>query len=68
MTKCEVCITGYREERFIRYHLTIEDQLVIVENVPAVVCGNCGETSFAPETVSRLQETVWERPTPVSRR
>jgi hypothetical protein len=31
-----------------------------VENVPARVCLETGERFFAPETVERLQQTVWE--------
>jgi HTH-type transcriptional regulator/antitoxin MqsA len=45
-------------------NLTIDDRLVVVENVPAIVCDHCGEVSFQPEVASRLQKTIWDRKTP----
>ena len=61
--KCEVCTSGNRRPQLIRYHLTVDDRLV-VENVPATVCDNCGEVSFQPEVASRLQKTIWDRKAP----
>lgn len=63
--KCEVCTIGNRSRQLIRYNLAIDDRLVVVENVPAVVCDNCGEISIQPEAAARLQKTIWERKTPV---
>lgn len=65
--KCEVCGVGERRERLIRYSLALEDGFVVVEHVPASVCEHCGETSFAPEVVERLQATIWESRPPVRR-
>ena len=62
--RCEVCSTGNRTLRSIRYNLAIDDRLVVVENVPAVVCDNCGEISIEPEVATQLQKTIWERKTP----
>jgi len=62
--KCEVCTTGNRRQQLIRYHLAIDDRLVVVENVPATVCDNCGDISIRPEVASGLQKTIWERKTP----
>jgi len=63
--KCEVCGTGERREKLIRYSLDMEDRLVVVEHVPASVCDHCGETSLSPEVVERLQHTVWQSGPPV---
>jgi HTH-type transcriptional regulator / antitoxin MqsA len=62
--KCEVCTIGNRRQQLIRYNLAIDDRLVVVENVPAAVCDNCGEISIQPEVASQLQKTIWERKTP----
>ena len=62
--KCDVCTIGNRRPQLIRHNLTIDDRLVVVENVPAIVCDNCGEISIAPEVASGLQKTVWDRKTP----
>jgi len=32
--------------------------------VPARVCSQCGERLYSPETVERLQKTVWEKKRP----
>jgi YgiT-type zinc finger domain-containing protein len=51
--KCEVCGTGERREKLIRYSLDMEDRLVVVEHVPASVCDHCGETTLSPERLRR---------------
>ena len=61
---CEVCTIGNRRLQLIRYKLSIDDRLVVVENVPATVCDNCGETSVEPKVATQLQKTIWERKTP----
>lgn len=63
--KCEVCGTGERREKLIRYSLDMEDRLVVVEHVPASVCDHCGETTLSPEVVERLQHTIWQSRLPV---
>ena len=52
-------------ERTVTYTLQKDDTFLIVENVPARVCLETGEELFAPETVERLQQTIWSRRTPV---
>lgn len=51
-------------ERFVTYTIEIDGRIVIVENVPARIDEETGERFFAPETVERLQEIVWNRRTP----
>lgn len=48
----------YQEQR-ITYTLEVDGQLVVVENVPARINVETGEQLFGPETVDRLQQTVW---------
>lgn len=62
--KCEVCGTGEREDKLIRYSLSLGDRFVVVEHVPAMVCNRCGETTLTPEVVERLQKTVSTTRTP----
>ena len=62
--KCEVCTIGNRTDRLIRYSLDLGSKIVVVENVPASVCDNCGEVSFSPEIACRLQQTVREGKAP----
>lgn len=47
------------------YTLEMDGKFYIVEHVPARVCLETGEQFFSPETVERLQKTIWERKNPV---
>lgn len=48
----------------VTYTLEVEGKFVIIENVPARVCEETGEQFFAPETVERLQQTIWGQKKP----
>ena len=52
------------KETRVTYTLEIDDKFIIIENVPARVSEETGEQFFSPETVERLQGTIWghERP------
>ena len=58
-----------RPEKFmqqnITYVLETEGKLIVIENVPARVSEETGEQFFSPETVERLQQTVWNEKRPV---
>jgi YgiT-type zinc finger domain-containing protein len=51
-------------ERKVTYTIEIDGKFVIIENVPARVSLETGERLFSPETVERLQQTVWEEREP----
>ena len=51
-------------EKRVTYTIELEGRFIIVENVPARVCVETGERLFAPDTVERLQQTVWEQRKP----
>jgi len=63
---CELC-GGPVEEKRVTYTLFYENHWVIVENVPALVCRQCGEKSFKPETVEHLQQVLWSKQAPVKK-
>ncbi len=48
----------------VTYTLELKGQFMIVEHVPARVSLRTGERFFSPETVERLQKTIWEQRTP----
>ena len=60
---CALC-KGAVEERLIRYVQEFEGRLVIIENVPAEVCTQCGERFVGPEVAKKIQRLVWEQPCP----
>ena len=55
---------GDRQQRLIRYNVSLGDQLVVIDHVPAEVCQHCGEISFRPDVVDRLQQTAWQQRPP----
>lgn len=58
MMKCDLC-GGKVSHQSTSYTLLYEGHWIIVENVPADVCQQCGEKLFAPETVEHLQKIIW---------
>ena len=44
--------------------LMLEDEVVVLGNVPARVNTETGERLFSPETVERIQQLLWKRPAP----
>lgn len=51
-------------EQLVTYTVEVDGKIFVVENVPARVNEETGERFFAPETVERLQQMVWEGRTP----
>ena len=60
MNKCEETFVEQR----VTYALEVNGKFIIIENVPARVCLETGEQFFTPETVERLQQTIWEERKP----
>jgi YgiT-type zinc finger domain-containing protein len=60
---CDIC-GGIRERTLINYTIFYANKPVIVENVPAEVCRQCGEQYFDPATVEMLQKVVWSKKKP----
>ena len=56
--KCDIC-GGTRVPSLIAYTTYYDNKPIVVENVPAEVCRQCGEQYFEPETVEKLQKIVW---------
>ena len=51
-------------DKKVTYALELDGKFYIVENVPARVCKETGEEFFSPETVTNLQQTIWEKKKP----
>lgn len=57
MDKCRSCLCADTfEERTVSQPLKFNGQIVIFENVPALVCSQCGEVLLRPEIVRRMEE------------
>jgi len=61
--KCDIC-GGKRKREKIVYSIYYNQSPIIIENVPADVCEQCGEQFFDPETVEMIQQVVWSSKTP----
>jgi len=60
---CILC-QGQLKKELVKYTLFYKEKWIIVENVPAQVCQQCGEKLFEPEIVDKLQKVIWEEKTP----
>ncbi len=56
--KCPMC-GGRLEAKNITHPQYYEGKVVILENVPAEVCRQCGEVLLSPDVAGRFQEAVW---------
>ena len=57
MQYCYFCKKGILEEKKVTVDFRWGDQLVIIEEVPAKVCNECGERYYSSE-VSRQMEKI----------
>jgi len=55
--RCDIC-GGKRRRTRVTYSVVYNGKPVVVENVPAEVCEQCGEQYFDPDTVEALQKTI----------
>lgn len=58
--ECEIC-NAPMEEKVIKQDFWIRDQLVVVENVPAGVCPQCGEKVVNAEVGQRIMKLLESR-------
>ena len=47
-------------EELVTYTLIVNQQLIVVEHVPARVDPQTGERFFRPDVVEQLQQLVWQ--------
>ena len=63
MKKCPIC-GGVMENKKITYPQEYKGRIVILENVPAEVCRQCGEVLLKPDVLKKVQELVWSETKP----
>lgn len=51
-------------EKQVTYTLSLNGQIILIENVPARVNEETGEQFFSPATVDRLQQTILDNQEP----
>ena len=67
MNKCRIC-GGELEERRVTRVQEYEGRWYLIENLPALVCRQCGETYFTPEAHDRVVALIHGRPPSGARR
>ena len=60
---CHMC-GGEVIEKDITYHTMFRNELIVVENVPALECTQCAERYFPAVTNRRLEKIVWQQDEP----
>jgi YgiT-type zinc finger domain-containing protein len=53
---CYFCMRGVVEEKHVTVDFRWGDKLVIIENVPAKVCNECGERYYAATVVRQMEQ------------
>ena len=64
MTPCPLC-GGRMYDKRVTHPQNYMGKIIILENVPAEVCRQCGEVLLRPAILERLQVVVWSETTPV---
>ena len=63
MKQCPLC-GGELEGRAVTYPQEYKGRIVLLENVPAEVCRQCGEVLVQPDVLERVQKIVWSEAAP----
>ena len=67
MKKCEVCGNAVFHHETVDEFFRVDGATILVEQVPAQVCGRCGESSFSRETVEKVRRMAQEHSQPTRR-
>jgi len=63
MKKCPLC-GGELEVKTVTHPQEYEGKIIILENVPAEVCRQCGEVLIRPDVLEKMQQVVWSEAAP----
>lgn len=63
ISKCPVC-GGSEDSTRVTFTTVIGGKLLSIEQVPGLVCRQCGEETLSAETVKRIEALLASRPTP----
>ena len=63
MKRCPFC-GGELKQTTITHPQEYEGKIIILENLPAEVCLQCGEVFLRPDVLERVQALVWSQAIP----
>ena len=55
---------GECEDRLVTHTVRHLGEIIVIDNVPAEVCGLCGEALLSPDTVRRIEALLDNRSAP----
>jgi len=58
---CAICGGDLKKAR-VKLDLWTNDELTIIEDVPAEVCQQCGEKYLSSETTKKIDKLIMDRP------
>lgn len=56
--------SGEYEARTVVHTVKRRSEVIVIDHVPAEVCGVCGDVLFTPETVRRIEALLEATPRP----
>lgn len=65
MFHCHVCGSRHAKTAMVHEIFEVDEQLFMVENIPATVCERCGEEMFSRETTERMRRLLHGETPPV---
>ena len=60
MSICPRCHTGRLQRRAMVYVQWFDDDQLVVDRLPGVVCDVCGESAYDDEAVEQLERLLWD--------
>ena len=63
MRRCPL-YSGKLEEKTVTHPQEYKGRIIILENVPAEVCRQCGEVLLRPDVLEKVQGVVWSETAP----
>ncbi len=57
MDACYLC-KGILSEKQTTYMVDLDGQVIIIKNVPSLVCTQCGDTTYSTDVVKQLERIV----------
>ena len=61
--ECTLCYAGVYEDKLVVFSARRGDRLIVVEDVPALVCGACGDRIFTEKAALGIEQAVAGEPT-----
>ena len=62
MMECTLCHSGEYKDELVLFSARRDDRLIVVEDVPALVCDNCGDQVFTEKASTGIERVLAGEP------